>query len=402
MNPRLLLILVLVLVVIGGAAGAFFFFGGGFGGDEDGGGPRIGGGPPTETPTPLPPTPTEIPVSPIVIAVQNIPRGVEITNEMVDVISFPTEFIPDGGLADLENVIGRIARTDIAREEFILNRRITDDFGSLGNVGSDAAAVLEPGRVAIAIPIDVQTSVAYAIEPGDRVDVIVSMLFVDIDPDFQTISPQAFQFVTTDINIDPDTEQQVITFTIEGEPIQGEFDTRTIQSPALTGVGGQIPVSVLRVPTEDEPRPRLTTQRTVQDAQILWVGEFPRDGVLFRPAPTPTPVITIDPTQAALTPDTGPPPPTPVPPRPNVVTLAVRPQDAVVLTYMAEAKLPLTFALRSARSQSLPPTDPVTLDYLLESYNINVPESLTYSLQPPITSIRELVLGEQISITGDE
>src|SRR5690606_18542714 len=86
--------------------------------------------------------------------------------------------------------------------------------------------------------------------------------------------------------------------------------------------------------------------------------------------------------------------------RPTIVTVAVRPQDAVVLTYMAEAGIPMTFALRSARTQGLPDTSPVTLNYILQTYNIQVPESLNFGIEPAIRSIRGITL-ENIFASGD-
>jgi len=139
----------------------------------------------------------------------------------------------------------------------------------------------------------------------------------------------------------------------------------------------------------------------VTDAIVLYLGEFPRDGRIFRQEPVeteaPTATPTLDPALAGATPS-GPPTVTALPPRPQLVTLAVTPQDAVVLTYMAEAGLPITFALRSARATGLPPTDPVTLRYLLERFNIDVPERFAFAVEPAIRSIRELSLGNRIEL----
>lgn len=402
MNRTRLLLVVLVLIIIVVAVGAFVvtqtdILGG------DGGNPVVNtGGGSNDTPTPFPtiaPTATEIPTVRIVRAVQDIPRGVEIQPNMVDVIEFPEQYAPLRAFSNIEEIVGRIARTDIFREDFILANQIVDELGSLAAVGSDAAAILDPNRVAVSLPIDQITSVAYAVRPGDRVDVIVSMLFVDIDPDFQSITPTQFSLVNITESVSPLGEEfgTVINLAI-GAGGEGEFDTRRIAGGGVGSFAGQTLVwPVLFSPSEPQ-RPRLATQRTVQDAEVVWVGQFPLDGILFRPAPTPTPVVTPDP-EASPTPAPEI-PPTNTPAAPQIITLAVRPQDAVVLTYMAEAQLPLTFALRSARSQGLPPTDPVTLDYILNTFNIVVPERLNYGIQPAITSIRSLSLGDRIDLNN--
>lgn len=397
-RTRLILVVVLVVVILA-AAGAFaavqlgLIGGGGNGGSDNGGGIAAVSGPPTSTPTPLPPTPTPIPEIDIVVAAQDIPRGVPITPNMIDVIPIAQPYAPRRAFSSENEVVGRIARTDIFRENFILSNQLVDDLGNLASVGSDAAAILPPNRVAVTLPMDVFTSVGYAVAPGDRVDVIVSMLFVDIDPVFQSIEPNEFSLL--EITADEDTGVVNLARGFDG---RGEFDTRRIPTGGVGNLAGQILTwPVLFSPSEDQ-RPRLTTQRTVQDAEVVWVGPFPRDGMLFRPAPSPTPIPpTLAPGETE-TPEPAAPPATATPERPQIVTLAVRPQDAVVLTYLAEAQLPMTFALRSARSQGLPPTDPVTLDYIMTTFNIAVPDRFNYGVQPAITSIRSLTLGDRIQL----
>ncbi|MEL6402888.1 MAG: Flp pilus assembly protein CpaB [Chloroflexota bacterium] len=369
------------------------------------------------------PRATDIPTIPVVIAVQNIPRGTVIDRERVDVILFPATSVPDGAFAEVNDVIGSIAATDIFVEELILARKLVSDLNSLGSTGSDAAAILDPARVAIAVPIDRITSVAYALQPGDRVDVIVSMLFVDIDQDFQTILPNNITIgrYFAGFETDPILGETVLVRNFDIPPFEGAREPYTFNAEGVdsrsVGVGDGVAVSgdfsfntnvrddiILPVVVEpqEQQRPRLVTQRTVTDAQVVWVGEFPRDGRIFAPAPTPTPVVTPDPAAEPAADGggdgEGEPVATPVPDRPSIVTLAVRPQDAVVLTYMAEASIPLTFALRSARTQGLPDTTSVTLNYILDTYNISVPETRNFGIEPAIRSIRGITL-QDISAT---
>lgn len=331
------------------------------------------------------PTATATPATVIVIAVQEIPRGVAITPDMVEEVVFPAQFAPQSAFTSEEDVIGLIAATTIVREEVILARKLVQDFNSLGRVGSAAAAVLEPGRVAITVPIDRLTSVGYALQPGDFVDIIVSMMFVDVETDFQTILPNDFHLITGSA----DAESDIVNLAVQ-PPNQGELDSATLIVPS-TGSSISANFSILVAPSEQQ-RPRLLTVRTVSNAQVVYVGEFPSDGNIFRPAspPTPTPAETADPDAA----DGGDEAPTatPIPPRPNIVTIAVLPQDAVILTYMIEAKMPMTFVLRSARAQGLPNTDPVTLNYIMGRYGVLPPDRFNYAIEPAIRDIRGISL----------
>lgn len=345
--------------------------------------------PTRETTTRSTPEPTAEPIEvvEVVIAVQDIPRGLPIAENMVAVVQIPEQFSPFSAFSDAEDVIGKIARTEIAREEIIIQGKVVDDLVALansGNVGSDAAAMLPSNRVLVAVPMDRLTSVAYAIQPGDRVDILVSLLFIDVDDQFQSASPNEYSFLVPD-----DENPNLFVFS---DPIDGRFDTRIV--PNL----GTLPVMVR--PSEQQ-RPRLSTQRTIQNALVVNVGDFPADGRLFiAPTPTPLPQAEDEETEAASsrrTDDGTPIPPTEVP-RPDIIALAVSPQDAVVLTWYVEAGIPITFALRSASSTSLAETDPVTLDYILNRFRITLPDRLPYSIEPAIRSIRQLEVGTRIQL----
>jgi hypothetical protein len=129
----------------------------------------------------------------------------------------------------------------------------------------------------------------------------------------------------------------------------------------------------------------------VQDSLILHVGEWPADGRLFGPVATPTPVEEVPAQPVQQQQGAAPPPPTQPPPRPDIVTLAVTPQEAVILNWIMEAGIPFIFTLRAASDTSRVPTDPVTLDYIMNDYNITVPVKRAFSIEPAIRSIRQIM-----------
>lgn len=322
--------------------------------------------------TPVP-TPTPIEMVEIVIALQDLPRGFRIPPNAVTLSPYPRDVVPFNAITNLEDVIGRIARTDIFREQPILSNLVVEDLTDIARVGSDAAAILPSNLVAVSVPMDRLTSVAYGVQDGDRVDVIVSMLFVDVDEVYQSLVPN-----------------EVTLFNITDEGIQ--FIPAQAGRPETSALGPVI------VGPSEQQRPRLVTQRTVQDAFVVHVGNFPVGGRFIGVPPTPTPV----PVEVEETGDNTPPPPTPTPERPDIITLGVSPQDAVVLVWAIESKLPITFALRSASDTSRVPTTPVTLDYMMSEFNITLPVKRPFALEPAIRSIRQLVAGQEISLTGGE
>jgi pilus assembly protein CpaB len=316
------------------------------------------------------PTATPLSFVEVVIAVQELPRGFRIPPNAVELRAWPEEAAPFNGITDVEDVIGKIARTRIFREEPILTSMITDDFTSLAEVGSDAAAVLPSGLIGVSVPINRLTSVSYALQDGDRVDVILSMLFVDVDDIFQTIAPNfitLFQLSDEGITV--------------SETLQGRPDSTSL-GPAIIG------------PSERQ-RPRLVTQRTVQNALVLHVGEFPLNGRYIGVPPTPTPVPADGEESSG---QEGTPLPSPTPALPTVVTLGVTPQDAVVLVWAIEARLPITLALRSASDTSRETTQAVTLDFIMANFNINPPGKRQFTIEPALRSIRQLLDETEISL----
>src|SRR5690606_16838671 len=121
----------------------------------------------------LAPTPTPIPFVNIVIALQNLPRGLRFPTTIEELANYvayspwPESAVPFNALREdqggLETVLGKVARTDIFREQPILSTLLVEDLVNIANVGSDAAAVLPNDRVAVTIPINRVTSVGYAL-----------------------------------------------------------------------------------------------------------------------------------------------------------------------------------------------------------------------------------------------
>lgn len=385
MQSRLrLLIIVAFIVILLGVVAAFVLPG--LGGDDSPSttSPNTSGQQgvvqqPTAGPTSTP-QPTAAPLIDIVVAVQPLARGAIIPPNAVAIRQWPEGSVPIEAIGSLEDVIGRRARSDIYVEQPILTSMVIENLSQLSSTGSDLAASIPVGQRAVAVPIDRLTSVAYGIQTGDRVDIIVSLLFVEIDEDFQSILPNN---ITVNI-LSPDGTLTTIPG-VDGRVEESFIDT-----------SGNV-VSRIASPRE-EPRPRLLTQMTIQDALVMGVGDFPADGVLYalqlQPSPTPAQVGGAQQAAAAGTPL----PATQPPPRPDIVTLSVSPQDAVLLTYLIESRIPITFALRSAADNSQVPTTAVTLSYIISNYNITLPQRLDFSTQPAIRSIRQLIASQQISL----
>jgi len=306
------------------------------------------------------PTPVEEMVT-IVISVQPIARGAEFTDAVVTTLPYPKKDLVEGAfITDINEVLGKRARFNLEARTPITSSMIVDP--TMKN--SPAAFQIPPGMVAIPIPVSQLSSVAYGLEPGDHVNVIASLLLVDIDPGFQSKLPNNIGVVEA-------------PGAVEGGPTKSSSTiTKTDGMAGRTELDPTLGQPVYVIPSEPQ-RPRLVSQTLIQDAIVLQTGNFPQPGetVLQPGQAAPTPV----PGQEAQQQTTR--------PLPDTVTLIVTPQDAVTLNYLILAGGKLNLVMRSAGDSQRIATEPVTLQFILDQYNIPNPAKLPYGLEPRLDSI---------------
>jgi Flp pilus assembly protein CpaB len=319
-------------------------------------------------------TPSETPVvmeATVILAAQNIPRGALIQGDALYSARFPQDMVVEGMVTDPAQIVNHYARTEIARGMPITLTMVTDKAGDLLETGSEAALAIEPGFTAIAIPMSRLSGVAYAVQDGDQVDVLVSLMVVDLDQGFQTVLPNISMIFVgpegpiTGLVCDNLTETGCTSS--EPRPVgRVETDTATAE--------------LLYVTPSEVQRPRLVTQRIVQMARVLHVGTYPLEGAAAATVTQQTEGGQQQVEQA------------PVPVMPDIITLIVRPQEALALNYAVKAGLDIVLTLRSPNDINVVETSSVTLEYLFQNYGISVPTKLPYGLDPRRDDIIKPVL----------
>jgi pilus assembly protein CpaB len=323
----------------------------------------------------------------VVIAAQDMPRGSTIPDDGVIVTRMPANLVVETMIAGpdefglLERVVGRIARIDIARGIPLTEAMITDQPGDLLSAGSDASNAIPAGQTAIAIPMNRLSGVAWALRPGDNVDVLISLLLIDVDPDFQTALPN----LMTQLVGPGGTEENPAPFITSGlQPLE---DNRPQPLPDFifgridTDPEAEQPIHVF--PREQEQRPRLVTQRLVENATVLHIGNFSLSDLYE------TVVVQVVEEQGA-----GAPPPQTTGGAegeqepvfgPDIITLIVSPQEALAINWAIKSGADLVLTLRSPNDTVTTETTSVTLQYIVETYNITIPTKLPYAIQPGVT-----------------
>ncbi len=365
--------------------------------------PRISGGkqtsgPPAENaPTPEPQT------REVVVLAQPVARGDEITESHLKYIATPLNLVPPDSFEKYEDVVGRRARLDMGAGQYLTNDLVLDPDDILKPQGSDWALVIDPGKVAFSIPISRLAAVSYAPQAGDHVDVIVTLLMVDLDRDFQTLLPNQTAGVVSPGKVvfqaqsGAAGETDTSTGSIEGETanlaaqVVGGGKSSLLGRTEIDPVLGQ-PFYVL--PSETQ-RPRIVSQAVLQNVTVLGVGTFERE----EGAQAQNQAGSVEPgaepqqqpagqagaesgQETASQPVTRP---------PDVITLIVSPQDAITLNFLLYSGAEMTLALRSAQpdNNEIVPTQPVTLQYLMDTYNIPMPAKLPYGVEPRIDELQE-------------
>ncbi|MCD6555335.1 MAG: Flp pilus assembly protein CpaB [Chloroflexi bacterium] len=296
--------------------------------------PAAGGTPEgTAVATEAPPVPTRK----VLIAVQDIPPCMEILPDAVAEWEIPEKDIPDDVVLTKEEILGPgmhpIAMEPILRGEPVAHS-VLSSREEIMRQGLDSACLIPKGKVAVAFPVTQLSSVAYAVQPGDRVDVLASVSFVDLDAEYQLKLP-------------------VI--------LTGGEDCMAGCQPS------------------GEQRERTLTQLTVQDVEVLMVGPWGA-GIPFPPEAVPSAEVTPVPGEGEGPPTTA----TGGAKTYTMVVLLVSPQDALVLKWFRENGALIDLALRSGEAggdHDLFSTEPVTMEYMVRRFGMAPPPKLDYGME---------------------
>lgn len=253
----------------------------------------------------------------VVVAIQPIPED-EPLEGRVELRAIPKESIPETAIRSIEATSGMLASGYIAQGSPIVPEMMISpiELAREGQLGK----IVEEGFVAMAFPIDELSSVSYGIQPGDHVDILMTFLFVDIDQETQTLEP--------------------------------------LCPPLCPGFEGE------READLSGQRPRLASQLTLQDVEVLGVGRWS-----YGPAPLEEQKAQTQQAQAEA-------PPEP----PQYITVMLSPQDALVLKLARESGASIDLTVRAQDDRQQFTTQQVTLDYILARFAIALPAKQPYSI----------------------
>jgi Flp pilus assembly protein CpaB len=347
----IILIAVLLIVVVGAAYGYLTFF-----------------NKPSGVAQPLSqPTPSGEMVQ-IVVTTQAIARGTVFTEPVLTYIQYPrAELVSGTFITDMNEVLGKRAKFDLEPRLPLTSGMVVDQ-----PTGSLASFRIPTGLTAFSIPVTRETFVSYAPQMGDHVMVIGCMLLLDLDTNFQTRLPNYTSIVKAPGANCQDENCQGVTIT---------SSINTAGDPSKMGYAAIDPnlnMAIYAVPSESQ-RPRMVCQTVIQDATILRVGDFSSELL---------PAASVDNQPSDQTAENAQTAAAVAASNPDIVSVIVTPQDAVLLNYLMSSKVQLTMALRSAGDLQILATQPVTLQFVMDQKNIQLPAKLPYGVEPKTEALK--------------
>ncbi len=107
----------------------------------------------------------------VLVAAREVQEGEHLSEKEMAVAELPEKFLPIGAArpGDSKRMSGRVVLRPLAKGEIVLWSVLDVSFGSQG-----PARRIARGYRAVSIDVDASTSVAQAVLPGDRVDLVVT------------------------------------------------------------------------------------------------------------------------------------------------------------------------------------------------------------------------------------
>jgi Flp pilus assembly protein CpaB len=327
-----------------------------------------------DTQVELPPTSTPELVG-VVVSLQTVPRGHQMTEDILTFDMRRADEVPDNVITDKNDVIDRFARTDIFQGETLTMDALVGDPTAEGVVEFGPSSLIPQGFIAMSLPIeDTLAGVAYAMDEGDFVDIMLTFDIYRIDQEFQTyLENDAVLIGITEGMNRVDEFPETISSTV------GLFSFAVIEN---FGRVEELANGDLAIISPSEPQRPVRVGIVLQNAKIIQVGAYSEPLALLDRLPTPTPEIVEE---GEGTPTPGPVPvPTSTPVPPGTLVVALAPQQQLLLKHAVDVGADIDFALRGSNDNQLYAVQNIDLGFFLDLFDIEIPPDFDHTLLIPV------------------
>lgn len=319
----------------------------------------------------LPPTATPELVE-VVVSLQTVPRGHRMTADILTFDMRRADEVPLNVITDIDDAVDMFARTDIFQGETLTVDALVDDPTFEGVTEFGPSSLIPQGFIAMSVPIqDTLAAVAFAVDEGDFVDILLTFDIYRIDPEFQTyLENDAIFLGISDIDIEPGLTDNITETlgTLNFEIVEDFGRVEELANGDLAVIG----------PSEFQRPVRIGI--VLQNAKVIQVGQYSVPGNLLAQIPTPTPEVV----EGEETPTPGPvQTPTPTPEPPGTIVVALAPQQQLLLKHAVDVGARIDFALRGTNDNQLYAVENMDLGFFLELFDIEIPPDFDRTLLIP-------------------
>jgi pilus assembly protein CpaB len=190
----------------------------------------------------------------VVVATYNLPGGTKLGKGMLKTVDYPSGSLPLGSVNDPNSVFGRVIIANVAENEPVLISKLASKEITVGGV----AAMLKPGKRAMAVKGDKVIGISGFIRPGNLVDVYVTVRNPSTKKDTTKLVLDKIQVLATGQEVQVDGKKNaspVDVYTLEVSPEEGE-------KLALAATQGKLQFALRNI-TDDETV--LTRGATIPD-----------------------------------------------------------------------------------------------------------------------------------------
>lgn len=340
--------------------------------EEEGAPPPDGGAGTPSAPAATTPVPDD--TIGVVVSLQTVPRGHIMTEDILAIDRRPRDSVDSNVITNTQDIVGLFARTDIYQGQTLTRDKLARDIREISEIQYGPSALIPPGFVAQAVPLNTLfdpdgsiASIGYGFSEGDYVDILILFSINELDEEFQTLLPNDASFFV----------EEFLQSIEEGFQNPEEFEEAFIFTISPFGRFEQLPTGDLaHIAPREAPR-SFIVGIVIQNARVIQVGQY------FLPQPAAALIATATATpppegQPTATPLASGPTATPLPP--DVVTVALQPQQQLLLRYAIEVGADIDFALRGINDGQLYSVENVDLDFFIDRFNIELPPNFRYSV----------------------
>ncbi len=107
--------------------------------------------------------------TPVIVATRTLARGTTLIADDLEIVEVGVDYVPVGALSNLEYVVGSVVQERLLVGDFVRTERL-----AVPGTGHGLTATIASGMRALALDLTDGELVSGFVEPGDRVDVIVT------------------------------------------------------------------------------------------------------------------------------------------------------------------------------------------------------------------------------------